>query len=87
MRRIDLKCVLIAISWRSEGRPEVGCAANHMVLWNVEWLWLGFFFGVDAASTGAETAVTGPHGVGVALDDGVPLSAPWSCLGVGLAQS
>jgi hypothetical protein len=44
-------------------------------------------FAADAAPSGAVAAAPAAQGPDIDTGRGVPFSAPWSCLAIGLAQS
>lgn len=71
-------------SWQCQRR-----ALAHQLFFSAPWLCLGSFlvFAADAAPSGAEAAAPAAQGPVMDIGRGVPFSAPWSCLAIGLAQS
>lgn len=61
----------------------------HQRFFSAPWSCLGSFLAgaAEAAPSGAVAAMPAGQGLALDIDRGVPLSAPWSCLAIGLAQS
>lgn len=59
------------------------------MFFSAPWLCLGSFLAGAAEAAPSEPAAAAPAGQGpdLAIGRGVPFSAPWSCLAIGLAQS
>jgi len=59
------------------------------LFFSAPWLCFGSFLAgaADAAPSGAIVIAPAAHGPDLDVARGVPFSAPWSCLAIGLAQS